>query len=54
MLDLWAELFPDGTRLRIMPVGRNLLWSLIRNGESATEESLSGIHVPGRTEHGID
>ena len=54
MVDLDAERFPDGTRVRIVPVGSDLSRSLVDNRESAAEESLGSVHVASGTQQRVD
>src|SRR5687767_11366178 len=54
MLDFVAEHFPNGTRIRIVPIAGDLPRHPIYDRESATEEALSSRHIPRRDEHRVD
>jgi hypothetical protein len=53
MVSLGAERFADRARVRIVPVGAHLDRGLVDNRESATEEALGSVHVPGGTPKGV-
>src|ERR1700761_5884930 len=44
----------DGARIGSVPVGGDLDWIFINDRKSTAEEALSGGHVSGGTEQGID
>src|SRR5258708_9076540 len=54
MLDIAAHRLADGSWIRTMPIGDNLIGSMPNHSNSLLEKPLGGFHISLLAQHGIN